>query len=180
MKQIIIYGSQYGSTQRYAEKLSEQTSIPAVSYNQLPDLSEMKTIIYLGGLYAGGVLGLKKALRFFPVHDEFKLILVTVGLADPKDSENQENIDANLQKQLPEKLLHQTKIFHLRGAIDYKKLNVGHKALMALLYQSVRKTAFEKLTAENRAFIETYGKQADFIDFQTLQPILQEIQKEII
>ena len=65
MKHIIVYGSQYGSTRRYAEKLSEQTGIPAVGYKDVPNLSDMKIIIYLGGLYAGGGLGLAKTLRNF-------------------------------------------------------------------------------------------------------------------
>ena len=33
MKALIIYGSQYGSTKRYAERLSETTGIEAVDYN---------------------------------------------------------------------------------------------------------------------------------------------------
>ena len=81
MKNIILYGSQYGSTRRYAEKLSEQTGIPAISYKGAPGLSGMKTIIYLGGLYAGGVLGLAKTLRGVSLQDGQKLLLVTVGLA---------------------------------------------------------------------------------------------------
>ena len=63
MNSIIIYGSQYGSTRRYAEKLSELTSIPAVSFKESPHISGQDTIIYMGGLYAGGVLGLSKTLR---------------------------------------------------------------------------------------------------------------------
>ena len=39
-------------------KLSEQTGIPAVSYKDAPALSDKKIIVYLGGLYAGGILGL--------------------------------------------------------------------------------------------------------------------------
>ena len=54
MKAIILYGSRYGSTRRYAKELSGQTGSPAVSYQQAPELSGMDTIIYLGGLYAGG------------------------------------------------------------------------------------------------------------------------------
>ena len=63
MEHIIIYGSQYGSSRRYAEKLSEQTGIPAVSYKDAPDLSGRSVVVYLGSLYAGGVLGLSKTLR---------------------------------------------------------------------------------------------------------------------
>ena len=52
MEHIIVYGSQYGSTRRYAEKLSEQTGIPAVSYKDASTLSDKDIIVYLGGLYA--------------------------------------------------------------------------------------------------------------------------------
>ena len=84
MENIILYGSKYGSTRRYAEALAEKTGIPAVRYEDAPGLSDKKTIVYLGGLYAGGVLGLSKTMRGFSLRDGQKLILVTVGLADPK------------------------------------------------------------------------------------------------
>ena len=180
MKRIILYGSQYGSARRYAEKLSEQTGIPAVSYKDAPDLSGMKTIVYLGSLYAGGVLGLMKTLRGFSLRDGQKLLLVTVGLADPNDQENRDNIRATLQKQLPAGLLDRAKVYHLRGGVDYQKLSFGHRTVMKLLYQSLRKTPPEQQTAENRAFLETYGKQVDFTDFRTLEPIILEIQKEAL
>ena len=179
MEHIIVYGSQYGSTRRYAEKLSEQLNIPAVSYKLARDLSGMKTIIYLGGLYAGGVLGLAKTLRSLSARDGLKLILVTVGLSDPNEPETKKNIRTALQKQLPE-LYDKTKIFHLRGAINYQRLSLGHRTMMALLYQSLRRTPAEKQTAEDRAFIETYGKQVDFTDFSALEPIIRKIQRETI
>lgn len=177
MNQVIIYGSQYGSTYRYAKQLSEQTSIMAVSYKEAPDLSGMRTIIYMGGLYAGGVLGMAKSLRGFSIQNGQKLIIVTVGLADPDESENRENIRTSLQKQLSPELIGRAKIFHLRGGIDYQKLSFGHRMMMKLLYQSLHKTPLEKQTAENRALIETYGKQVDFTDFGALEPIIQEIQR---
>ena len=65
-----------------------QTGIPATRYQDAPALSDRKTIVYLGGLYAGGVLGLAKTLRSFSLRDGQKLLLVTVGLADPNDQEN--------------------------------------------------------------------------------------------
>ena len=179
MERIIVYGSQYGSARRYAQKLSERTGIPAVSYKQVPELAGMKTIVYLGGLYAGGVLGLAKTLRGFSPRDGTKLILVTVGLADPDEEENRVNIRSSLQRQLPE-LFDEAKIFHLRGAIDYQKLSFGHRTMMALLYQSLRRTPLEKQTAENRALIETYGKQVDFTDYDALEPIMQEIRGETV
>ena len=66
------------------------------------------------------------------------------------------------------------------AGVDYQKLSFGHRTVMKLLYQSLRKTPSEKQAAENRAFLETYGKQVDFTDFRTLEPIILEIQKEAL
>ena len=56
-------------------------------------------------------------------------------------------------------------------------LSFGHRMVMKLLYQSLHRTPLEQQTAENRALIETYGKQVDFTDFRTLEPIIQERQR---
>lgn len=48
----------------YAVKLSEKTKTPMIiSYKGINDLSDYKTIIHMGGLYAGGVMGLKIQLN---------------------------------------------------------------------------------------------------------------------
>ena len=62
MKTLIIYGSQYGSTKRYAERLAEMTGMEAVDYKAAKSINEYNKIIHLGALYAGGVLGLKKTV----------------------------------------------------------------------------------------------------------------------
>ena len=94
-------------------------------------------------------------MRGISLRDGQKLILVTVGLADPKEQENLENIRASLHKQLPAELLNQAKIYHLRGRIDYRKLSLGHRSMMALLYQSLRRNTAKMQFAENRALSGT-------------------------
>ena len=101
MKSVILYGSRYGSARRYAQELSKQTDIPAVSYQEAPPLSKLKTIVYIGALYAGGVLGLTKTLRRQSFGEHQRLVIVTVGLADPDILQNRENIRNALQKQIP-------------------------------------------------------------------------------
>ena len=83
MKSLIIYGSQYGTAKAYATKLSEITEIPCVSYENIKDIRNYEQIIYLGGLYAGGVKGLKNTFRLLK-NSNIKTIVVTVGLADVK------------------------------------------------------------------------------------------------
>lgn len=176
MKTIILYGSQYGMTKRYAEKLAGLTGLPAVSYEKAPDLAGYEQIVYLGGLYAGGVKGLKQAVKKFPAG--VRLILVTVGLADVQDKQNIENIRRSVRRQLPAEVLQNTAFFHLRGGIDYSRLNLTHRTMMTLLYNHAKKLPPEQQNAETKAMIDTFGRQVDFVDFMALAPVVKAIQVE--
>ena len=178
MKSVILYGSRYGSARRYAQELSKQTDIPAVSYQEAPPLSKLETIVYIGALYAGGVLGLTKTLRRQSFGEHQRLVIVTVGLADPDILQNRENIRNALQKQIPAQLYGRAAVFHLRGAIDYQALSLGHRTLMALLHRSLQKKSAEEWNEEDRALMETYGKQANFVDFVSLRLIINEMQRD--
>lgn len=87
-----------------------------------------------------------------------KVIIATVGSADPANSENTNNIRNSIKRQLSEGVYDYTKIFHLRGAIDYSKLGLKHKTMMWLLYNKAKSIPEEKKTAEVRAMIETYNQ----------------------
>ena len=45
MKTLILYGSQYGTTKRYADELSRLTGLPAVSYEKAVDLAGCEQIV---------------------------------------------------------------------------------------------------------------------------------------
>ena len=171
----ILYGSHYGTTKQYAEELSRRTNIEVSSFKTIKDINQYDTIIYLGGLYAGGVLGMAKTLKNLNDVSHKKIILVTVGLADPTDEVNKNNIRNNIKRQLKKEVFEKAKIFHLRGGIDYSKLNFGHKTMLKLLYNSIKNLPEEKQTAEDKAMIETYNKKVNFIDFSSLDDIIHEI-----
>ena len=171
MNSLIVYGSQYGTTKKYAERFAEMTNLPIIAYENIKDLRGYDLIIHFGGLYAGGVKGLKNTVR--ALRKNAKLIIMTVGLADVYDEENIRNIRQAIGKQVPENLLSNTSIFHLRGGIDYQKLNFKHKTIMTLLYNKVKKLPEDKKTAEVRAMIETFNSKVDFVDFSSLNQIIE-------
>ena len=175
MSNIIIYGSHYGTTKQYAEELSRKTNIEAISFKNVKDINNYDKIIYLGGLYAGGVLGMFQTLKKLTNIANKKIILGTIGLADPTDEQNINNIRNNIKSQIQKEIFEKAKIFHLRGGIDYSKLNFAHKTMMKILYNAVKNISQEKQTAEDRAMIETYNKKVDFIDFSNLDKIISEI-----
>ena len=172
-KQLIIYGSRYGSARRYAERLAEMTGTEAVEYKEAKDLDDYDRIVYLGSLYAGGVTGLKQIVGKMSPRQE--LIVSTVGLADPTDASNVAHIRQSIKGQIPAHFYDESRLFHLRGAIDYTKLNLKYRLMMSLLAKKVAKLPEEQQNAETRAMLETYGKQVDFVDFSLLQPIVDKI-----
>ncbi|MGI6078630.1 MAG: flavodoxin domain-containing protein [Fastidiosipilaceae bacterium] len=171
MEKLIIYGSQYGTSKRYAEKFSEITEITVMDYQDVKDISHVDLIIFFGGLYAGGVKGLDKTLK--KLSPSTNLIIATVGLADVNDQNNTGSIKKSLEKQVPRDVLDRSQIFHLRGGIDYSKLSIVHKTMMTLLYKKVSKLPEEERSSEVKELIKTFNSHVDFVDFNALEPIIQ-------
>ena len=166
---IITYGSQYGSAEHYARKFAECTGFSVFPYREAKILADYARVIHFGALYAGGVLGLRQIVPLLSPNTE--LVIVTVGLADVRDAENTQNIRNAIRRQLPDDVFRRTQIFHLRGAIDYGKLNLKHRTMMALLYAKAKGLPEEKKNAETQAMIETYGKQVSFVEDTALNAL---------
>lgn len=173
MNRVIIYGSFYGTTKKYAIELAKRLNALVLDYNEVKNINEYDSVIYFGGLYAGGVLGMAKTLKKLGDIDNKEITIVTVGLADPTDEENINNIEMHMKKQLTEELLTKSKIFHLRGGIFYKDLSFKHKFMMKLVYNKAKKIPEEERNAELEAMIETYNKEVDFVDFDALDKIIE-------
>lgn len=173
MEKMIVYGSCYGNAKKYAEKFSEMTQIPVTSYEDIKTLDAYEEVIHFGGLYAGGVKGLKNTVKLLP--QDARLIIVTVGAADVTVKQNTDHIKKMIAQCIPETVLERTTILHLRGGIDYSKLSFIHKTMMSFVYKQVKNKPDEEKTAEDRGMIETYGQKVDFTDFDSLQQVLDVI-----
>lgn len=172
---IIIYGSKYGTAKRYAEALSEKTGIEAKSFDEIKNTDGCETVVYIGALYAGGVLGMSKTLKKISDPESKKIIIATVGLADPNDEKNTADIKNGIKRQLPREIYEKASIYHLRGGIDYSKLNFPHKTMMSLLYKKAKALPEEKKTAEVKTMIDTYNTKVDFADFSALNAIAENL-----
>lgn len=173
MNTLIVYGSQYGSTKRYAERFAAITHLPILPYAEVKSIAEYQRIVYFGGLYAGGVKGLKTTAK--KLSQQTELIIVTVGISDPNSEENVTKIEESVKKQVPEQILLNTSFFHLRGAIDYSRLNFIHRMMMKVVYNSIRNRPAENISEEDKLFLETYGKKIDFVNYDSLKPIIEAI-----
>lgn len=171
MKKVIVYASHYGSTKRYAQKLAELTGVLAISHEEVKDLSEYEEVIHMGGLYAGGVSGLKNTIKLLP--ENAKLIIVTVGLADVTKEKNTEHIKSAIKQQVTQEIYEKATVLHLRGGIDYSKLSFIHKMMMSMVYRKAKSVPKEQQTQEDIDLIETYNQKVDFVNYDTLEQIIE-------
>lgn len=102
-----------------------------------------------------------------------KVILFTCGIANPEDPDNVSSIRKSLAKILSPEMLKHIRIFHLRGAIDYSRLNLIHRSMMSMLRRMLLKKDAGSLREEDRQLLETYGKFVDFTDRKSIHPLIE-------
>lgn len=171
MKNIVIYKSNYGTTKHYAAWLADMLGCRAVSADGIKNvnLDEYDTIILGGGLYAGGIGGAAVLKKQWDAVKRKKVVVFTVGLADPADTDYKQIIDKNFSSEQQKTI----RFFHLRGGISYKRLGSVHKVMMAVMKTLIKRKKESEISDEDRQFLVTYGKHLDFVSKDTLRPIVK-------
>ncbi len=166
----VIFKTKYGHTKQYAEWISEELKCDLFEQSEISaeKMLEYDTIIYGGGLYASGILGIELITKNFSSLNNKNIVVFTVGLADPDIKSQFEPI---INKNFTDEMQKYINIFHLRGGINYKELGIVHKAMMAAL-KSLVKNKKGELTDEDRQMLETYGQQIEFTDKGTIEPLI--------
>lgn len=170
----IIYKSKYGSTKEYAQWIAEETKADLFESSEIgaKKLMEYDTIIYGGGLYASGIAGISTISKNYEILKDKKIIVFTVGLGS---TDNEGIFIPIIEKNFSKEMIDNIKFFHLRGGIDYSKLGIMHKLMMAMLKASIARK--KDLSDEDLEFLATYGKVVDFKDKTTIVPLLLAFQK---
>ena len=175
-KNVIVYKSNYGSTEVYAKWIAKKLVADVYESKEIKidKLKEYDNIILGGGLYAGGILGSSIISKNFDTIKDKKIIVFTVGLSTTKDKEIFKPI---IEKNFTLEMRGSISFFHLRGGIDYKKLSLIHKAMMAMLKFMVSRKKSEELTEDDKLMLKTYGDKVDFIDVNTAKEIVSYVEK---
>lgn len=177
MKKVVtVYKSKYGSTKKYAEWISERLQCDLFEASKInkATLQKYDIIIFGGGLYAGGINGISIITKNDESLNNKKRIVFTVGLANP---ENKEQYLPILNKSFTLEMQKNIQFFHFRGGIDYRKLNLIHKSMMAMLKTTVARKSENELSDEDKMLLETYGGTVDFTEKTAIAPLITYVNK---
>ncbi|WP_101909444.1 flavodoxin domain-containing protein [Marasmitruncus massiliensis] len=169
-KILVAYTSKYGSTRKYAEWIASALNADLFAAQTVEPkvLSQYDIIIYGGGLYAGGIAGVKLVTQ----NPCKNLIMFTVGLANPHSTD----YSAIINKNFTPELLERTKFFHLRGGIDYKKLSPVHKVMMAMMKGMIQRKPESEREVDDKEFLNTYNSKVNFEDKRTIDSIISYVE----
>ena len=95
-------------------------------------------------------------------------------MAEP---ENVASIRKSLRKVLTPPMLEAISVYHLRGGLNYSRMTLLHKSMMAMLRQSLLKKPENELGSDGRALLETYGQDVSFLDRASIAPLVAEVMR---
>lgn len=170
---LIIYGTHYGTSKNYAEKLAAIMGASAIDYRDLPRKIEDPEVIFLGSLYAGHMTGLKKVLQLLEPQ-KHRLTLVTVGMTNPANTALIAELHQPLREKIAEKKLELKGFYHLQGAVNYEKLALKHKLIIKPMMVAFKKKKPEELDAQAQSLLQAFdGTPPAVIDFATFAEQIQ-------
>lgn len=178
MKKIaVIYKSQYGSTRKYAQWIAEELNAALLETDRTRPaaLQDYDVIIYGGGLYAGGISGISLITKNFKEIQNKDLYLFTVGAADVTDPANTDAIRKSLSRVLTPDMREKVKLYHLRGGMDCKRMRFLHRAMMGMMFRTLRKKPESELRADERAILEAAVGSVDFTDRAAISPLIEAV-----
>ncbi|MBC1472324.1 flavodoxin domain-containing protein [Listeria seeligeri] len=174
MNKMIIYSSQYGTTEKYAKELGTKKTIPVYSNQEIPaTLLQTDEIIYIGAIYMGKISGFEKFAKKYNSL-ESKLTVISVGMYNPKRESNYKDIEKSVKASLQKTNFLLEDIFYLQGKLEVKQLRFKDKILVNTLYKSSKKKSANELNENEMDIIEAYEANSE-LELSKLDSILEKI-----
>ncbi len=172
---LVAYKTKYGTTKTYAEWIAEETGADLIEAKHvtLKRLLQYDTIVYCGGLYAGGMLGFSRICKQYSKLQGKRLVVVAVGATLQREKAIEEVKSGNFTPGMND-----VPLFLLRGGLDYKKMGVIDRLLMSLLVASIRRKDPETLDADSKGLIASYNKTVSFVNRRHIVPVVEAIRAE--
>lgn len=157
----IVYESNTGYTEQYAQLLAQRTGLPCLRLSEaVHTLPPGRDVLFLGWLMAGRVSGLGKARKRWYIRG-----ICGVGLA-PVTPGGLDKLRACCGS--PD-----TEVFLLQGGADYSRLHGIHRAMLRMAAGVLRKKIQSQptLSDQDRDVLELFDRGGSRVDPGALVPV---------
>jgi hypothetical protein len=164
MAEYIVYTSEQGHSQRYAQMLSDELSLPLISLEKaLKELEPDTCIIYMGWLCANSVKGYKKASKRFKISE-----VIAVGLCPTGELTDEVRKKNNIPSDTP--------LFTVQGGMDRHSLKGINKFMINTLIKLLKKN--RNPSEEDREKLRLIEEGGDFVSRKELYEVIRHFKEK--
>lgn len=172
MRTLVFYNSKTGFVKKYAEWISEELKADLLTFEKADcrTIQSYDTIIFGGGLYAGGINGVGKIKRNLPKLEGKKIIVFASGASPKTDKVIDEVRNKNFT---PEQQKHLS-FFYLRGGFNLNGLGFFDRFLMKLLKMKImsKKKKGIPLDGDETGMLNAMENPVDFTKIENIKELI--------
>lgn len=176
MNAVVIYKSKYGSTQSYAQWISEELGCDMYDAGsvKIDDILKYDTVIYGGGLYAEVIAGVSFITRNMKKLKDKKIIVYTTGITPIECRDYYDKLV--MEKNFKNGEENSIKVFNFLGKMIINELSLVHrtaiKSLKKLMSGKENPSEMEKL------LVELCDCDGDYTDRDAILPLIEYAQNK--
>lgn len=175
MNSLVLFRSEYGHTEKYAQWLGESLSTAPIDLadRRPTPLIGADCAIFILPVYAANLTAVKRVGQLAEAAPEVPIAIATVSMNDlNSDTNGRDEVLGKCKATLPAPVFERINWFHLRGGLDYERMRFKHRMMMRMMYGMMRQRA-KKGDEKAQKFCDSYGKSIDFTDRALLEPVLE-------
>lgn len=165
----ILYQSNTGYSRQYAEMLGRATKLHVYDLDEAAEkLESGAQVVFLGGLMAGHIHGIDRAVKRYKVK-----AACAVGMKPPGKGVLAELSKANYVPDAP--------IFYLQGGYDPKKVGWLKRRMVNMATKSMRENLQQKpnRTAQEQAQLDMLLHGGSFVAYENLSSVIHWMQENL-
>ena len=171
MRNIIVYTSQTGFTEKYMKMLGERINGEVITLKDAkkkPDsfFSDADSIVYAGWLMAGKVTGSDWMIKHLPAFSGKKLAICCVG-GSPSDAPD---VTYDMDKLLSEENRKIVSAFYMPGGMNYDRMSGPSRLAMKAFASMLKKR--KNQTEDQKKMAEMIAHNYDISDPKYLDPVV--------
>lgn len=174
MRTLVLYASKTGFVEKYARWIvaelygSEPVDLAEIHDFDCSALSRYDTVIFGGGLYAGGINGLSILKKNLDKLSGARIAVFATGATPTRAETTGELLARNFTPEERERIA----FFYLRGGFDYSRLKPVDKFLMTLMKWKILLKPKDARLGDERGMLASYSAPADFTKKSNLKGLL--------
>lgn len=173
---VVVYKSTYGATKLYAEHIAKELRADLLEQGEITKskLFEYDTVVYGGGIYAGGIAGVNLIRKNFDQLSDKFLIVFSVGFTPQARKDILEKvINGNFNERQRPKI----QFYHFPGRIDYGNLNLLHRIALAGKRLATSGQGKSRRTKDKE---KAYGKEPKPLPLELTQQLIEAARKGMV